>query len=231
MLLDLGAVTRTLMKIVDLSINASPAWPPATSPKLQVLPLPPDRLGTDNTAGIYLYHLTEDPQFKNATLPSGSNAIRFSPMALDLYYVLSAHAEDSDTSSLREQLIMGLAVKALRDHPVIDDATTIGGTPVLDPVIRNADNRLRVYLQPVPAAEAVSYWTAGSSPLRLSAYYQASVVLLEPDEPPTLSGRVLGYGIRPSRRERHGSRRAGARSRSDSRARRRTAPRPRGPRR
>jgi hypothetical protein len=194
-LLDIGAVTRTLLKVIDLSVNASPAWPPLPSPKLTVSPMPPDKLTGDPVAGLYLYHLTEDPAFKNQPAPAGIEHLRFTPMALDLYYVLSAHSGDNDAGTLTEQLIMGLAVKALRDVPMIDDSTMIGGVTVLDPAIRGDDNRLRITLQPVPAAEAVSYWTAGSSPLRLSAYYQASVIMLEPDTPPRGAGRVLQYGI------------------------------------
>ncbi len=194
-LLDLGAVTRTLMKVIDLSVNASPAWPPLPSPKLTVSPMPPDKLAGDPVAGLYLYHLSEDAAFKNRPPPPGVDDLRFTPMALDLYYVLSAHSGENDAGTLTEQLIMGLAAKALRDRPMIDDTTTIGGVLVLDPAIRGDDNRLRIVLQPVPAAEAVSYWTAGSSPLRLSAYYQASVIMLEPDVAPRGAGHVLLYGI------------------------------------
>jgi len=194
-LLDLGAVTRTLMKVIDLTVNASPAWPPLPSPKLTVSPMPPDKLAGDPMAGLYLYHLSEDAAFKNRPPPAGVNDLRFTPMALDLYYVLSAHSGENDAGTLTEQLIMGLAAKALRDVPMIDDSTMINGVQVLDAAIRGDDNRLRIVLQPVPAAEAVSYWTAGSSPLRLSAYYQASVIMLEPDTPPRGAGRVLQYGI------------------------------------
>lgn len=194
-LLDLGAVTRTLLKVIDLSVNASPAWPPLPSPKLTTSPMPPDKLTGDPVAGLYLYHLSEDATFKNQPPPPGVEELRYTPMALDLYYVLSAHSAETDVGTLTEQLIMGLAAKALRDVPLIDDATRIGGLPVLDPAMSGDSNRLRITLQPVPAAEAVSYWTAGSSPLRLSAYYQASVVMLEPDKPPRGAGRVLQYGI------------------------------------
>jgi hypothetical protein len=194
-LLDLGAVTRTLMKVIDLTVNASPAWPPLPSPKLTVSAMPPDKLTGDPVAGLYLYHLSEDAAFKNLPPPAGSVDLKYTSMALDLYYVLCAHSGDNDAGTLTEQLIMGLSAKALRDVPIIDDSTTINGVQVLDGAIRGDDNRVRITLQPVPAAEAVSYWTAGSSPLRLSAYYQASVVLLEPETPPQGAGRVLQYGI------------------------------------
>ena len=193
-LLDIGAVTRTLMKIIDLSVNLSSDWP-AASPALTVSPMPPDKLAGDAVAGLYLYHVTEDAAFKNQPPPSGVTDLRFTPMALDLHYVLTARSGDNDAGTLTEQLIMGLAMKGLRDVPMIDDTTLVHGQPVVDGGMSLRDNYLRIVLHPVPAAEAVSYWTAGSSPLRLSAYYQASVVLLEPDPPPRGAGRVLVYGI------------------------------------
>lgn len=194
-MLDLGAVTRTLMKVIDLSVNASPGWPPLPSPALAVSPLPPDKLASDPQAGLYLYHIAEDAAFKNTVPPPGSPNVRFTPMGLDLFYLLTAHSGDSDAGTLTEQLIMGLAMKSLRDHPILDDTTRIGGAPVLDPAIQNAGNRVRISLQPVPAAEAVSYWTAGSIPLRLAAYYQVGVALLEPEQPVTYAPRVLRYGV------------------------------------
>src|ERR1044071_7558396 len=91
--------------------------------------------------------------------------------------------------------MLGLGVKALRDHPIIDDSTTVAGNPVLDAAIAGDGNRIRIALQPLPANEAVSYFTAGASPLRLSAYYQAQVIFLEPELPIARTSRVLRYGI------------------------------------
>ncbi|HEY0476964.1 MAG TPA: Pvc16 family protein [Kofleriaceae bacterium] len=197
MLLDLGAVTRTLMNVVRLAVNASPAWPGV--PGLLVTPHPPDKLAGDATLGLYLYHLGEDPHFKNQPPPPGNPELRYTPMALQLFYVLTAFAHldetDGGISTLREQLLLGLGAKALRDHPIIDDATEVAGTPVLDAAITGDGNRIRIALQPLPPNEAVSYFTAGASPLRLSAYYQAQVIFFEPDRPIARTGRVLRYGI------------------------------------
>jgi hypothetical protein len=141
----------------------------------------------------------EDPHFKNAVPPPGNTDTRFTPMALNLYYVLSAHADkgdqDNGNATLREQLLMGLAVKAMRDVNTIDAATQVNLTTILDPAIVAEGNRIRIHLQPVTPSEAVTYWTAGSSSLRLSAYYQVGVLMLEPDTAPFRSGRVLRYGV------------------------------------
>jgi hypothetical protein len=119
-------------------------------------------------------------------------------MVLNLHYVLTAHSEiTGDTGPLREQLIMGLALKTLHDYPVLNDQTAIMGNPVFPNSLTQADNRFRLNLQPIPANEAVNYWTAGSQPLRLSAYYQVSVALLEPEQIQARAGRVLTYGVYP----------------------------------
>ena len=168
-LLDLSRVTKTLVKLIEESVKASPVWPAAQT--LFVTGLPPDKLTGDNAVGVYLYHLAEEGTLRSQVWPGRPLAPpRFSPMALNLYYVLSAHSDVEGTgASYREQLLMGLAVKALHDYPTIDAATKIGGVSILDPGLAEGDNTLRISLRLVPPNEAVSYWTAGSQPLRLSA--------------------------------------------------------------
>jgi hypothetical protein len=117
-------------------------------------------------------------------------------MGLNLYYQLTAHSDLEHTpGTFREQLMLGCAIKALHDYPVIDDSTKINGLKILDAGLAGAGNRLRIVLQPIPHNEAVSYWTAGSHSLRLAAYYQVSVVLLEPEDSMSRVARVLSYGV------------------------------------
>ena len=187
------------MNVVRESIQASSAWPSGQIP--DVSGLPPDGLAGSNSVGIYLYHLAEEAALKNQPWPGRpAEPVRYLPMGLNLFYVLSAKSsllEEGNPSlaPFREQLLMGLAVKALHDNPIVDDATTVGGVPVLPAAMRNAENQLRIELRNVSPNEAVSYWTAGSSPLRLCAYYEVRVVLLEPEEPPTAAGRVYLYHV------------------------------------
>jgi len=196
-LIDLSLVTAALQTLLTQCLKRSGLWTDTTRPK--VLPLPPDKIGdTDKTLGIYLYHATEDPHHKN--LPSAgpdTPPVGFVSMGLNLFYLLTAHAPDSQSndSSLEEQKMMGVAMKAMHDYPVMDDSTYVDGVQVFPNLLRGAGNRIRIALLPVASNEAVSYWTAGSSPLRMAAQYEVSVVLLEPEEPRTRPGRVLAYGV------------------------------------
>jgi Pvc16 N-terminal domain len=192
-LLDLSLATKTLTNVIEQVLKASPEAPKYTP--LSVTTLPPDKLTGEHTLGLYLYHAEEHPTFKNAP-PAGLDmpAVRFTPLGLNLYYQLTAHSEIADTGAEMEQLMMGMAMKAMHDYASIDDQTQVGAFTVFPPELRGNGNIFRVVLQPVQASEAPNYWTAGSQPLRFAAYYQVSVAFLEPEQATSHSLRVLGFG-------------------------------------
>ena len=188
--LDLADVTRSLITLLRQSFVVSPAWTMAIP---AVLPEPPNRL-TGDGIGLYLYHVQENTVYSNfPTDGSDRPPVRFLPMALNLYYQLSAH-NTADPGAFNEQLLMSVAMKAFHDYPFIDDNTQVNSITVFEPAIRGKDNRFKVMLQPIVYNEAVNNWTSGEVPIRLSAYYEVSVVFLEPEETRTYSGRVLSYG-------------------------------------
>jgi hypothetical protein len=195
MLLDIALVTETLISLIKKQIATSPEK--AKVSPLEVWALPPDKLTGDHTIGLYLYHVTEDPHYKNLEPPGlDEPPVRFTPLGLNLYYQLTAHSDLAGTTGAEnEQTMVGLAMKALHDFPVIDNSTQIGGVQVFPIALQGTDNRFRIVLQPVQHNEAMTYWTAGSLPMRLSVYYQASVVLLEPEPSVSRAGRVLTYGV------------------------------------
>lgn len=197
-LLDLSYVTTTVTNLIGTVVNAS-AGSTAVG-NVTVSAQPPDLIkisqASSNIVGFYLYHVAEDPHFRNLA-PTGvdSGPVRYSPMGLVLHYQLTAHAEATENGTLQEQTMMGLAIKALHDHPLIDNTTEVNGIKIVKPLTAEFDIPLRISLMPLPYNEAVSYWTAGSTPLRLAAYYEVSVALLEPEEMTSRSSRVLTYNV------------------------------------
>jgi len=165
---------------------------------LVVSPQPIDELKGvgNNVIGLFLYHVMEDPHFKN--LPPKSQdqpPVQFRPMGIDLYYQLIAHSDLTGVpGALRCQLLFGLALKALHDFASIGSSTTLNGAKLFPPHLDD-DNGFRIVLQAIQPSEAPHYWTGGTQPLRLAAYYIVSVVLLEPEQPSQYAGRVLGYGV------------------------------------
>ncbi len=201
-LLDISLVTQTLINLIQFSFKASETWnPPGSCGSPTISPLPPDILKTESI-GLYLYHIKEEPQYKNIT-PKGNDdpPIRYVPMGVTLFFQLTAHSNlQTEQAAYNEQKMMGIAIKALHDYPIIDDKTEItdldGVKNKVFPLgLCDNDNRFRIILQPVDQHEATSYWIAGSTPMRLAAYYQVLVVLLEPEESVSRAGRVLEYDI------------------------------------
>lgn len=194
-LLDISLVTQALLKVIEENVTSSPAWSAANV--LTLSPQPPDKLKGTRAIGLYLYHIREDAHTKAQDWPVDDEApLRYCPMGISLYYLLTAHSEIPDTSQqvYAEQLMMGLAVKALHDYPKLDDTTTVGGVPVFAPQLTGRENRLRISLQPIQFNEAMQYWT-GTQPLRLAAYYEVAATLLEADAVKSRRSRVLSYGV------------------------------------
>lgn len=199
-LLDLSLITRCFTTLLTDRIPLYPDWPALTP--LLVSAGPPDLVNAPNALSFYLYHVREDAHTKAQDWPPNDPLpLRFRPMGVTLYYVMSPRSNNNDPHlrALADQLAMGLALKTMHDLPYIDDTTTVdtgGGPALLMPLgLRGRSNRLRVVLQPTPAAEATQYWQAGMIPLRLAAYYEVAATLLEPDEPQLRSGRVLTIGL------------------------------------
>lgn len=193
-LLDLSIVTRMLIRLVREVVSHSPAWDGSTP---AVSPLPPDKLAEEgDLLGFYLYHIAEDPHVRNTFAPgTGPSPAALAPMGLVLHYQLTAHTtatHDLPEGAYKAQRLFGLAVKALHDHASIVDSTEVHGVRLLEAYgLHDRQNRLRLTLRPTPVEEAVTYWTAGQGPARLAAYYQVSVVMLEPERPASLAPPVL----------------------------------------
>ena len=139
--------------------------------------------------GIFLITLpkthTSRMQLRSLQIPP----IRFTPMGLNLYYQLTSHSHTQDDPGIfKEHLLMGLAMKALKDYPVIDDSTEIGGLKVFPVDLQGTDNRFRITLQPIPPNEAVNYWSPGKLPIRLAPTIRSPWSCLSRKNPPV--GRV-----------------------------------------
>lgn len=202
-LLNISLITKTLTSLLSRNIQASAEWGSGT---LDVTPNPPDKLKGQRILGCYLFHIGEDPYFKNALPQEGiPSDNRFSPMGVNLYYHMTAHSEigsDNTGDAVEmEQLIMGLGMKTFHDYPLITDGTTLNGadpdTPanlIMTEAMRGRSNCIRIELLNIDQVQAMNYWSNSSDPMRLSAYYKVSAVMLEPEEAPRRVTRVLAYG-------------------------------------
>lgn len=199
---NLADVTRSLVTLLEWALRRSGDWPVGGEPG--VLPLPPDRMA-ENGLSVFLYHVQENVYNKNMHLPdAGAAPVRSAPMGVNLYYQVSARAVADNVSAddaYQEQLMMSIALQVLHDYADINDQTVLDEPAPTPPInlldrfgLAGRTNRFKISLQPVPANDSVHFWTAGQSPLRLAAYYEVSIVFLEPKEKPLPVGLVLTYG-------------------------------------
>lgn len=199
-LLDLSLVTTTLHNVVQRRVRAGLValnQPGSVLAALAPSSLPADQLTGDATVGLFLYHATESATLKNLP-PPGPDAppVQFTPMGIELFYQLSAHSGlNGENGPLMAQRLFGLAMKALRDFPILNRFTLVDGLPVFPTELQGTDNFFRVVLQSVPAQEAAQFWSGANQSVRLAAYYQVSATLLEPEPPARYGGRVLRYGV------------------------------------
>ena len=194
---DLSTVTQTLTWLLEQACPLTAGWPSGGGITLSVSPMPPDVVLAGGAAqlGFYLYHVTEDPHFKNQIGDGlGGGRLSEKPLALNLYYQLTAQVGETIDGCLQAQTLMGCAMRVLHDYANITDATQVGTTPVLQQfALHGRQNRFRIVLRPVPSDDAVDYWTAGEAPIRMAAYYQVSVVMIEPEPTVTAASPVLEY--------------------------------------
>ena len=124
MILDLSVVTDTLKKLVDTKWPNAPLWTPATPQfAVDVTGLSPEavRQGQGAQLSLYLYHIDENNAVESLFWTAQSQAaggppVQYQPLALDLYYLLSAYAEGS---YIHEQQAMSIAMRIFHENPVI----------------------------------------------------------------------------------------------------------------
>lgn len=198
-LIDLSQVTVAYMNLLRLNING--VINSGGSPTVTITPEPPDKVGSvTNTLSIYAYHVAEDPYFKNTAAPGlGPPSVARAPMALSIYYILTAHHDSSgEEDALVRQRLMGWALKSFHDIPVITDATAIpAGDPpnVLPSLITGQGNKIQTVLRSITPEEAIGFWTTDDqATTRMSAYYEARVIMLEEEPPTRIPGIVLSVG-------------------------------------
>lgn len=193
--------------------------------------LAPDRVvpadGTESSQlNLFLYQVMPNASWRNQGLPahdaSGRQRLTNQPLALDLYYLISAYSG----GDLHAEILLGYAMQLMHEFPIITREmirTALSPSPdvgvVLPPALRAlaecglADQveMLRVTPQALNTEESSKLWSATQSSLRPTAAYQVSVVLIEATRPALaplpvltrgevnpLSGRERGVMVSPS---------------------------------
>lgn len=161
----LAVVSEGLRRLLWNSISVDPVTLPLVGTEDAIVFLNPTVTAQDSARrlSLWLYHVCEDEHAKNVppvTLADGS--IRMTPLALDLYYLLTPFA----TTGEADHLLLGRAMQTFHDTAT---------ARVVDAAAMDVNEELRITLFRRSLDEISQVWQALREPYRLSVCYQVKV--------------------------------------------------------
>lgn len=194
----IAAVTATLRHLIERGFD--PTKDPNADPLVagtSITMQPPDEARSANPPperqlNLYLYQVMPNAAYRNADVPRQLRPGETGqpPLALNLYYLITAYAVD-DAQPISHR-ILGRAMAVLNDHPVLgrrEIETTLPDTGVSEQF-----ERIRLSLQPLALEDIFKLWSGFQTHYRLSAAYEATVVLIESSRPVNAPAPVLQRG-------------------------------------
>ena len=183
--LAIGAVTATLRNLLDQAIAEEGGGMHATTlapEKAQIF----GQADGPGRVNLFLYQTQINAAWRNMDMPRQikPNETGQPPLALDLYYLLTAYERDDGDPSVIAHRLLGRAMRVLHDHPLL-------GAEEIRAALANNDladqiERIRITPQPMSVEEFSKLWTTFQVGYRISAAYHVSVVLIDS----TLSSRT-----------------------------------------
>ena len=138
---------------------------------------------THNQLNLFLYMVVRNAAWSNADMPRQvqPGEVAIPPLALNLYYLLTAFGRDDDVAQPFGHELLGKAMSVLHDHPVLSAADIIAATQGSLPGSDLAQQieRIRLTLHPLTIDELSKLWTGFAMQYRLSAAYEVDVALID----------------------------------------------------
>jgi hypothetical protein len=197
--LAIAAVTAVLKDLlnnglIDHNVSAGVG-------EVTVSALPPDRIDASDEdlkksrLNLFLYQVTPNPGWRNVGLPARNGRgerIDNPPLALDLYYLLTAYGAEE----FHAEILLGYAMQLLHETPVLprDAIRTAlapptpvvggGGLPPALQALFTSDlaeqvEQIKITPQIMNTEELSKLWPAFQARYRPTAIYQISVVLID----------------------------------------------------
>ena len=194
--LAIGAVTAVLRDLLANRFND-----PIISANLGGTPtitaLPPDIVVSSPTNGdgdglnLFMYQVSPNTGWRNVDYPardSEGERIRYPPLALDLYYLLSAYSQET----FHAEMLLGYGMQLLHEVGVLPRnlvQTRLGDLEPPEDVLATSElaqqiEMIKIVPKSLSTEEISKLWAAFQTNYRPTAAYQASVVLIETDRPP-----------------------------------------------
>lgn len=188
--LSIATVTSTLRNLLDRRVRAD-----GELADTRVTTTVPDKARgtfTSNQLNLFLFNTSVNAAWRNAEIPGLGNQgeQRFPVLPLTLHYLVTAYGRDDD--DVLAHRLLGRAMTALHDHPVLGAEEVRLALPDND--LYAQVERVRITPHPLSLDDMSRLWTTFQTQYRLSASYEAAVVLMESDRPGTAGLPVLTRG-------------------------------------
>ena len=179
--LAVAAVTATLQSILQHEVMTESDL---SDLSVTIQPLDIARgKNTHNQLNLFLYMVVRNAAWSNADMPRQvqPGEVAIPPLALNLYYLLTAFGRDDDVAQPFGHELLGKAMSVLHDHPVLSAADIIAATQGSLPGSDLAQQieRIRLTLHPLTIDELSKLWTGFAMQYRLSAAYEVDVALID----------------------------------------------------
>jgi hypothetical protein len=188
--LDLSFVTDTLIQLLTDCIDNWPLWAPPEGRgnafvdrfAVHITGSAPDSVRSLGQCqlSLYLFHIEPNPYQRNSPVVGPrTQPIPAQPLSLDLYYILSAYAQDDYH---QEQQAMSIAMRCFHQHPIVRASVPIPVLPSPAPP-EDVPEEFTLTME-VETVETLSrFWQSVTSSIRLAAVYKVSVVFMTPPVP------------------------------------------------
>lgn len=189
--LSIAAVTQTLVNLLSNGIGADPQQ--LLPQGIRITAQPPDAANGDQNVlhqvNLFLYHITPNAAWNNMPVPPSQNGIP--PLALNLYYMVTAYSRDGgDSGDINSHNLLGRVMRVFHDHPVLSS----GDITMTQSDVQNQIDRIRITLQPLTIEEIFRLWSGFLTQYRMSVSYEVSVVLIESSRVTSVPLPVLKVG-------------------------------------
>lgn len=145
---------------------------------------------------LYLYRITVNANRNLPPRPGRDGRASRPPIPLDLHFLLTAWSEDP----LRQQRMLGFAIRALEDIPILPSGVLNQQTPEGD--VFRPEETVELYYEPLSVQDMAYIWDVAQTAEQASAPYAARMVEIESAvalaEGAPVETRVLEYGLATS---------------------------------
>lgn len=178
----IAAVTITLRSLIDRNLPDDLAGAAVTAKPLdKAVSSNGSSTGSGNQINLFLYQTEFNPTWRNMPLPDQVRPLEsgYAPLALNLHYLLTAYGEaDEDAQSHR---LLGQVMSTLHDHPILsaEEIESATATELPGSTLHEQIECVRIVPYTLSLDELSRLWATFQTQYRISAAYQASVVLID----------------------------------------------------